>query len=241
MHYFIGWDVGAWHCDKNENSRDALAVLQATENGTLRTVGSVWRNNLREAINEHGELRSIVNACCNTSIGIDDRITIAIDTPLGLTQAVGRLVQGTCHQGNVPDDNTKNPYLFRQTEQWLLDKGYTPLSAITHMIGSQATKGMHLLRKFQLNSLECGIWSSGGVTAIETYPAPCKVSQRLTRLFSSLNQSFVTQDRVDAVYCGLVAYLFATDRNSLVSPVDNPPLDEGWIWIPADVIAGEEP
>ena len=25
--YYVGWDVGAWHCDKNTNSRDAIVVL----------------------------------------------------------------------------------------------------------------------------------------------------------------------------------------------------------------------
>lgn len=25
--HFIGWDVGAWDCDKNSNSRDAILIL----------------------------------------------------------------------------------------------------------------------------------------------------------------------------------------------------------------------
>lgn len=28
---FIGWDVGAWNCDKNPSSRDALVVLDSCE------------------------------------------------------------------------------------------------------------------------------------------------------------------------------------------------------------------
>ena len=25
--YYVGWDVGAWYCDKNAHSRDAIVVL----------------------------------------------------------------------------------------------------------------------------------------------------------------------------------------------------------------------
>jgi hypothetical protein len=181
-------------------------------------------------------LHELVNTCCETKIAVDDHITMAIDTPLGLPTAVSNLMKNEYYQNDVADENEKNPYLFRQTEQWLFENHFTPLSAITHMIGSQATKGMHLIRKLGLKSEECGIWSSDKITAIETYPSPCSGSNELSKLFTSLNQIIENTDKFDAVYCGLVAYLFATKRESLVSPVNNPSLLEGWIWIPADVI-----
>lgn len=45
--YFIGWDVGAWHCDTNSKSRDAIVILDEA----LNIVGAPWRGNLRESIN----------------------------------------------------------------------------------------------------------------------------------------------------------------------------------------------
>ncbi len=41
--YFVGWDVGAWNCDKNGTSRDAIVILD--EQRVI--VGEPWRGNLR--------------------------------------------------------------------------------------------------------------------------------------------------------------------------------------------------
>ena len=45
--YYIGWDVGAWNCDKNRKSRDAIVVLDGE-----KTVKGIWRGNLRKTIND---------------------------------------------------------------------------------------------------------------------------------------------------------------------------------------------
>jgi hypothetical protein len=44
--YYIGWDVGAWHCDDNPTSRDAIAILD----DQLSLVGEPWRGNISELI-----------------------------------------------------------------------------------------------------------------------------------------------------------------------------------------------
>src|SRR5271165_5881069 len=213
MHYFVGWDVGGWNCEKNPGSRDALAVL-GQDGEVLRVCGQVFRGNLRRDINEHSDLADIVNARCKTGICPDDHITIAIDTPLGLPIAIEALLRGEGLPSEVPDSYSENPYLYRQTERWLFSKNFPPLSAIKDMIGSQATKGMHLIRKLGLkpSSDRCGVWSNGKVTAIETYPTPCKGPLCSTvKLFSSLQQPGLLNqdDKIDAVYCALIAYLFA--------------------------------
>lgn len=235
MNYFIGWDVGGWNCDKNPNSRDAIVVLKEEE-GKLETQETKFRGNIRAAINDCSTLFDILNKVCETKIEPNDKLTIAIDTPLGFPQAVGDLLSNKFVTNAISDDYSENPYLYRKTELWLFQKGFAPLSAIKDMIGSQATKGMHLLRKLGLVAKECGVWTAGNVTAIESYPSPCTRSQQLARTFASLKGPFVTQDRVDAVYCGLVAWLFATRKVDLIPPDDNPPLSEGWIWVPRDVI-----
>jgi hypothetical protein len=45
--FYISWDVGGWNCEKNANSRDALAILDAD----LNLIGQPWRGNLTDAIN----------------------------------------------------------------------------------------------------------------------------------------------------------------------------------------------
>lgn len=45
--WLIGWDVGGWNCDKNQNNRDAIVILDTNH----EIVGSPWRGNLRECIN----------------------------------------------------------------------------------------------------------------------------------------------------------------------------------------------
>lgn len=241
MHYFVGWDVGGWNCDKNRNSRDALAVLSDSGNG-LTLCGRHYRGNIRAEINEYDNLASIVNATCETQIAITDPITIAIDTPLGMPSAFLALLTGGGIPEEIPEFYAYNPYLYRHTERWLFGNDYPPLSAIKDMIGSQATKGMHLIRKLRLTleAQQCGVWKSSNVTAIETYPTPCKGSHRMTLMYANLNLGAMGhQDRTDAVYCALVAYMFHNEPASLIAPQDNPPHSEGWIWIPADAVIQE--
>jgi predicted nuclease with RNAse H fold len=239
MQYFVGWDVGGWNCENNDNSRDALVVLKETGEADhpLAVVGTVFRGNIRNLINSQSSLAGVVNQCCKTTIGADDAITIAIDTPLGLPEATVRLAKDGAHVPTVPDSYDANPYLYRQTELWLFKKGFTPLSAIKDMIGSQATKGMHLIAKLGLKSAitSCGVWTAGGITAIETYPTPAMTSAAAKAIYATVQLPPLNHDdKIHAVYCALVAYLFAKKKDVLIPPEGNPPLSEGWIWVPTD-------
>jgi hypothetical protein len=243
MHYFVGWDVGGWNCEKNKNSRDALAVLGDTGGG-LKLCGKPYRGNIRPEINRYSNLPDIVNAACKTTISTSDHITLAIDTPLGMPDSFFALLTGGEIPESIPESYAQNPYLYRRTEQWLFQHVCPPLSAVKDMIGSQATKGMHLLRKLRLtpDAQRCGVWTCSTVTAIETYPTPCKRSHRMTLLFANLNIGPLGhQDRIDAVYCALVAHLFHSDGSSLIGPQVSLPPAEGWIWIPADAVRRRVP
>ena len=86
------------------------------------------------------------------------------------------------------------------------------------------------------------------VTALEVYPATCKPtdtkgyickgSETVRSLFLKIPTAndLVTIDEHDAVYCAIVAYLFAMHRDALVSPPSDIPISEGWIWYPKDSI-----
>ena len=46
--YYVGWDVGAWHCDKNTNSMDAIAVLNEKGEEVVENKRKVVRCELNE-------------------------------------------------------------------------------------------------------------------------------------------------------------------------------------------------
>jgi len=230
--YYIGWDVGGWNCDKNSKSRDALVILDAE----LQIDGKPWRGNLRSAINEAADSTDWIKrlfALCSTVLPSQTKITLAIDTPLGFSEAFVRLVTQRNHAGEVGSSAT-NPYLFRQTERFLFEHGLKPLSAIKDMIGSQATKGMHALAKFAPQTLRCGVWSDGNrLTAIEAYPSACKTSATVRGLQEPFGK-LAHDDLDDALTCALLGYLFDAHPDMLTFPMASVPVSEGWIWVPKD-------
>jgi hypothetical protein len=236
--YFVGWDVGGWNCDKNGESRDAIVILDAS----LAIVGKSWRGNLRASINaektSEGWVQTLFDLCGAVSPPAKARITLAIDTPLGFSQAFVALVTGLKCAEPVEGSAT-NPYLFRKTERRLFEQGIRPLSAVKDMIGSQATKGMHALAKFAPQVARCGVWTDGNaLTAIEAYPSPCKHSALMAALllpYAEWRQAN-HQDKVDALICALIAYCFQVRPKSLMQPYDAVPVSEGWIWLPKDAL-----
>lgn len=232
--HYVGWDVGGWNCDNNSSSRDAIVILDAA----IKIVGRPWRGNLRETINTATTSQEWIAALfglCEASAPNSQRITMAIDTPLGFSDAVIALASARQAAGMIGHSDS-NPYLYRQTERYLFKRGIKPLSAVKDMIGSQATKGMHVLAKFAPQIVSCGVWSDGaGLTAIEGYPSPCRRSARMKglRTFGQLAHDDVD----DALTCALIASLFVTLREALIPPPADTPASEGWIWIPVDAIA----
>ena len=231
--FYIGWDVGGWNCDKNGKSRDAIVILDSSRS----IVGKPWRGNLRTDINDSTNTTTWVQALfsrCEAQLPNNRwHATLAIDTPLGFSKEFANLVSGMNVAEPVEMSNS-NPYLFRQTERYLFDHGLTPLSAVKDMIGSQATKGMHVLAKFAPISQSCGVWTNGSsLVAIEAYPSSCKSSvtvQRLQRSFPALDH----EDKRDALTCALLAYLFTSAPDTLAGPDAKVPSSEGWIWVPKD-------
>jgi hypothetical protein len=169
--FFIGWDVGAWNCDKNGRSRDAIVIL----NDSRAIVGQPWRGNLRECIVSAEKTKDWLKALfekCREEYPLQAlSVTMAIDTPLGFSDEFVSLVTGI--DWHDPHQTSgRNRYLFRRTERHLFDRGLKPLSSIKDMIGSQSTKGMHVVAKFAPYIESCGAWSDRqGFHAIETYLA----------------------------------------------------------------------
>ena len=84
-------------------------------------------------------------------------------------------------------------------------------------------------------------------TAIETYPATCKVTnigeqvdclryhpKFIDDQFKKLsqNETQINDDAKDALLCALVAYLYDKRRDELHNPSATDDCSEGWIWFP---------
>jgi hypothetical protein len=162
---------------------------------------------------------------------------MAIDTPLGFPTGFLDLAAGSAPV-RVVGERRSNPYLFRATERHLFNLGWTPMSAVESMIGSQSTKGIHLRARFAPVPAGPGVWTDGDrLTVIETYPTPCRSSPRIASLLEG-RLDLPHDDLRDARICALVAHLFDTDPQALVPPPPDTPECEGWIWVPRDVVSG---
>lgn len=237
-HYAMGWDVGGWNCDHNSASRDALVILDSAGH----PCGQPWRGNLREAINTAPDAAAwlaALFALCGASVpAMPWRCTLGVDTPLGFADAFVRLVT---RQGAVAriGGSADNPYLYRETERFLIRHGIQPLSPVKDMIGSQATKGMHVLARFAPCPAGCGAWCDPGgmLTVMEAYPSPCRRSALVTAQLAGYDSVALDHaDKRDALLCALLARLHAQDRMRLACPPVAVPESEGWIWVPADAL-----
>jgi len=239
---YLGWDVGAWHCQLGA-SRDALVLLKDGGDG-LNLIGAPWRGNLWQTYNaEPGEalLARLLGLVGSRTAHACDELFIAIDTPLGWPDAFRRLLDGEA-PAEVPGRKAANPLLLRDSERWLAESGHMPLSAVQDQIGSQSTKGIAFLAALGLQPQGTGVWAARvgatDVTALETYPAPCRHSASIDRARHRVDTdlSQANPDVRDALTCALVAWTFANCRDTLVPPREHVPEREGWIWVPADCI-----
>lgn len=231
-HLSIGWDVGAWHCDHNAKSRDAIVILGKDK----KEIGS-WRGNLKEAIEKSRDsscwLKNILRLCCVPRCCVllendNFSVTMAIDAPLGFPTAVRELISGQVIK-QVGGNFRQNGYLFRTTERILADRDHRPLSAIQDMIGSQTTKAMHAVAKFAPIRASCGVWTNRSqLTVIETYPAAWK---KIADSPDLKTESFGHEDINDAFICAEVAWTFANEKWKLDPPSRDIPWEEGWIWL----------
>ena len=229
--FSIGWDVGGWNCDRNGKSRDAIVILD----NSMAMVGQPWRGNLRECIATATTTSDWLNALfakCKAELPAGAvAVTMAIDTPLGFSDEFVALItwQGCVEPNEI---SGLNRYLFRHTERHLFERGLKPLSAIKDMIGSQATKGMHVLAMFAPRIESCGVWTDGhGFRAIETYPTACRDTPEVKKVLKG-SKPLGHNDKDDARVCAVIAHLFATKHNTLEEPDNAAPNSEGWIWIP---------
>lgn len=248
--WFIGWDVGAWHCDKG-GSRDALVILN--DQGEL--LGKPWRGNLRSCIAQSESFSQwlhVVAGLCElqmpSQVALEQHsVTLAIDTPLGFSHDFVALLSGAATTKPF-SKFSENPYLYRETELLLFQHGFSPLSAVKDMIGSQATKGLHFLRKFGFTPTPNGNWQLNESSqnhcqhsAFESYPTVLKtsalVAQYIEQQRSQTDFNNWHQDIQDAAYCAIAALLYQQEPNTMATPTKDV-TTEGWIYVPKECLAG---
>ena len=255
MKYYIGWDVGAWHCKSTgKGSKDALAILDEKQ----ALCGSLWEGNLSSLILKTSsqpdatsffidELFKLCKVANSPHKEPGNRFWLAIDTPLGWPTAFRELVMAPSEDTNSSDadspvtnavvnlGNSKihNPFLHRKTETLLGQS----LSAVQDQIGSQSTKALYLLDLLKPIRESVGVWKNqtAGLTILETYPAPCMRSfEFIDRMKSiSTDESITSDDKFDALVCAGLASAIATDDGAFVSqPCEDCDVEEGWIFAP---------
>jgi len=230
--YYIGWDVGAWSCSEKSKSCDAVVILDETKNLVGRHRGSI-----KQTINSSENTKYFLTdlfRLCNLDYN-EQYVILAIDTPLGYSETFLNLISFNSPSNEKFDKYSDNSYLFRRTEQHVFSKQITnasgkfirPLSSVNDRIGSQSTKGIHVISKFARNIIDTGVWSdSDKLTVIETYPS----INREIKVPRTLNEEHV--DIKDAYICAEIAYAFKNDKSEsgLVKPTKEIPEREGWIW-----------
>ena len=252
--YYIGWDVGAWHCpETGKKSKDAIAILDEKR----ELIGKLWEGNLTEIIlktvgkvkTEPTEffIEEIFHQCKIKKFAIkkDASFCIAIDTPLGWTKSFRKLLTMWSSNKNNKDlklgrmgSKNNNPILTRKTEK----RFGNPLSVIQDQIGSQSTKAMYLLSLLKPARVSTGVWktTSPNLTIIETYPAPCMRSLAFIEHMKDIKPKTTTissSDKFDALICANLAYCFENPPPE--NPIDSPPAGidpEGWIFAPETIL-----
>lgn len=233
--YYVGWDVGAWYCDTNTKSRDAISVLNENRKEVY-----IKREVVRRELNENSIFSFLNKYFGGSNFEKDDIFIFAIDAvfslPYGVQQLLSNESPALCEKAWQKGNSIENGLLYRITERVVKEKkGQFPKSVLQDMIGSQATKIMFFLNHFGFIQQQTGVWQAenGRFTAIETYP-------------SILGEK--GPDVVDAKLCAELAYTFANNCKQLYSPQNylcNPEFSdeeredlekiirkEGWIWFP---------
>jgi hypothetical protein len=131
-----------------------------TEHLTVRNVGGgkSWRGNLIDTIHDSPNQKNFIKALCvlckTEYLGGD--VTFPIDTPSDFSQCFRNSL--SCKIGDYHMVSALTTYLYRYTQRFLAEWGYTQLSMLKDMISSQATKSVHILSKFtphRIQSLLC--------------------------------------------------------------------------------------
>ncbi len=248
MEAWLGWDVGAWHCQGGP-SRDALVLLAAEVGEAPRLVGRPWRGNLRATLNGPrgpGLLAALLGLVGAPGLR-PSALTLGVDTPLGWPDAFRALLDGALPD-HIPSTKAENPLVMRETERYLCARGLRPLSPVQDLIGSQSTKGLVLLGSLGLEPRSPGWWTGGlggvALAAFEAYPTPCRRSAAVEALVGPLRSGLGPDphdDVLDALLCAGLAALCARSPDAVVGPPHGASVTEGWIWVPADALSAERP
>ena len=236
--YYVGWDVGAWHCDKNKNSKDAIVIQEENSNEVFLFYGNVKNFFSVKSLDDF--FKVIFPDCIAAG---ENEYNIAVDAVLGWPEKFIALITGKKEEINtkeIPVSKIENHFLLRECERELCGLGIQPLSSVQDMLGSQSTKVLFFLHKFDFCNQE-GVWTKDNSKVYETYPAI--IAKRLndwpkvTQFYHQVSRNGVVvsqvykpqgehQDFKDALLA------LAAIKNGFQVPERPINKIEGWIWLP---------
>jgi len=246
---YIGWDVGAWHCDSSKTtakSNDAFAVILPRD---MSGTPSTSRGNFSINLLQCGDSKKLIDAIfyfCGIKEPPLSKVILAIDAPLGFPKIFRELLLqyepckpfGSAELKTMKGQSRHNTFLYRETERQLFERGFEPKSAVGDRLGSHATKAMYALHacKLQLNKKLKGSWkdNEGHLTVIEVYPTVLRTSDEVSKKVDSYISAGLSRDEEDALYCACAAELFDKSPDLFKPPPNDVDDAEGWIWAPDD-------
>lgn len=121
--YYVGWDVGAWYCDDNSKSRDAIVVLDESgkEKISLRKV-------VRQELQQETVHQFLNMYFSKSFFNVNDKIIFAIDAVFSFPCGIIDLLSGNDYTVDPNSDmwqkgcSIENPFLFRYTERIVTEK-----------------------------------------------------------------------------------------------------------------------
>lgn len=163
--YYVGWDVGAWHCDKNVNSRDAIVIQKENSEKVFLFYGNA--KNFFSTTSLDNFFKALFPNCIEEE---QNEYNVAVDAVLGWPKEFIALITGKkINTKELPECKKQNHFLLRECEREL-PEDIQPLSAVQDMLGSQSTKVLFFLHKFDFDN-QGGVWTKDDSKVYETYPA----------------------------------------------------------------------
>lgn len=262
--YYIGWDVGAWHCNIGDTpkSKDALFVISSPESDNL-SKHYYWQGNLLAEYPQK-DFFAILKSIFDITFDESDKYYLAIDASLGVASSafdvwnlsverqIDKIELG-CPVVLPQKKITKNSYTFRYTEDFISEYIFAgvnniPKSVVKDRIGCQSIKALEFLRLWGMKwNPDRLFWERDDYEfyAYETYPAASRQCPEF--VLSTINNEVISKEVInrkdieDAYICAATVKFII--ENGVLFPQMAIKEDElkriekeGWIWLPTKEI-----
>jgi len=253
--YYIGWDVGAWHCDIGDTSKSKDALYVISSHNLSK---HCWQGNLLADYSQN-DFFTILKSIFGIKFGESDKCYLSIDASLGVASSAFdvwnlsgerqiKKIELGCPVVLPRKDITKNSYTFRYTEDFIsehifADVNNIPKSVVKDRIGCQSIKALEFLRLWGMQWMPDRLfWKHEKYKfyAYETYPAASRQCQKFD--LPTISEEVINRKDIEDAYICAATVKFIIENEVRFSPMDikEDELErikkEGWIWLPTKKI-----